>query len=193
MGTSKALLPHRDPARTLVGYLVRAALTGGATPVLVVGRPGDAELQNEAIAGGGVFVTNDTPDRGQLSSVLAGLAIAAANPAVTGVMVTPVDVPLITPVTIERLIAAARVTAAVILRATFAGRHGHPVLFKRDVFDELRRADPDVGAKSVVRIDPGRVLDIDVDDPGVAIDVDTPEDYERVFGRPVGPVATRRA
>ena len=60
MGTSKALLPHRDPSRTLVGYLVRAALTGGATPVLVVGRPGDAELENEAIAGGGVFVTNDT-------------------------------------------------------------------------------------------------------------------------------------
>ena len=55
------------------------------------------------------------------------------------------------------------------------------MLFKREVFDELA-ADSTLGAKAVVRADPVRVLDVDVDDPGVTIDVDTPADYERLFG-----------
>ena len=61
--------------------------------------------------------------------------------------------------------------------------HGHPVLFKREVFAELRAADSAVGAKAVVRANAARVLDVEVDDPGVTIDVDTPADYERFFHR----------
>jgi molybdenum cofactor cytidylyltransferase len=56
------------------------------------------------------------------------------------------------------------------------------VLFKRAVFDELRAADPDVGARAVVRADRSRVRDVEVDDPGVALDIDTPDDYFRAFG-----------
>lgn len=63
-----------------------------------------------------------------------------------------------------------------------AGRHGHPVLFGRALFDELRRADPDVGARAVVRAEPGRVLDVEIDAPGVLRDVDWPSDYAALFG-----------
>jgi CTP:molybdopterin cytidylyltransferase MocA len=56
------------------------------------------------------------------------------------------------------------------------------VLFKREVFDGLRTADPRLGARAVVRADPARVLDVDVGDPGVIVDIDTPEDYARLFG-----------
>ncbi|CAN5788846.1 hypothetical protein BH18ACI5_BH18ACI5_15640 [soil metagenome] len=191
MGFPKSLLPHLDPDRTFLDYLVRSAITAGAIPVLVVGRLQDSKLSSEAAAAGGVFVANGGADEGQLSSVLAGLAEAEGLPDIRAVIVTPVDVPLIKPATIERLIAAEPTTPALILRATYKGRHGHPVLFKRDVFDELRRADPAIGARAVVRSNPDRVLDIDVDDPGVIVDVDTPADYERVFNRPVGPVVRR--
>jgi len=57
------------------------------------------------------------------------------------------------------------------------------VLFTRVVFDELRRADSSTGARSVVRADPGRVRDVEVGEAGVTIDIDTPDDYLRAFGR----------
>ena len=187
MGFPNGLLAHLDHDRTFVDYLVRSAITAGAMPVLVVGRLQDTKLSSEAVAAGAVFVANTAADEGQLSSVVAGLVEAAVLPHMRAVIVMPVDVPLIRPGTIERLIGAEPTTTAMILRATYKGRHGHPVLFKREVFDELRRADPAIGARAVVRLNPARVLDIEVDDPGVIVDVDTPADYQRVFNRPVGP------
>jgi molybdenum cofactor cytidylyltransferase len=71
------------------------------------------------------------------------------------------------------------------VRASYRGVHGHPVLFKRAVFDELRAADPHVGARAVVRADPARVRDVEVNDRGVTLDIDTPEDYFRAFGQPL--------
>jgi len=58
------------------------------------------------------------------------------------------------------------------------------VIFKRAVFDALRHAAPAVGAKAVMRA--STVEDVEVDDPGVVEDVDTPDDYARLF--PVNPV-----
>ena len=98
-------------------------------------------------------------------------------------LVLPVDVPLISASVILSVLQRAEMTDALILRAVHGGRHGHPVLFKRQLFNELRSADPSLGARAVVRRDPTRLLDVEVEDPGVTCDVDTPEDYERLFGR----------
>ena len=69
-------------------------------------------------------------------------------------------------------------STAPILRAVHRGRHGHPVIFKRAVFAALRQADRAIGAKAVMAT--YAVEDVEVDDPGVAEDVDTPRDYERL-------------
>ena len=183
MGTSKALLPHTDPRTTFVRYLIKTFKAGGVGDAFVVGRGDDPKLYGEVISAGGQFVANEDADAGQLSSVLAGLDRATADPRVAGALLAPVDVPMITPGTVARLIAAAADSDAAIVRAAYRGRHGHPVLFKRAVFRELHSADAHIGAKAVVRADPRRVLDVEVDDPGVTMDVDTPADYERLFGR----------
>jgi molybdenum cofactor cytidylyltransferase len=70
---------------------------------------------------------------------------------------------------------------APVVRATFRGRHGHPVIFARRVFDALRRADPDVGAKAVVRGHAADLIDVDLDDPAIVLDVDEPGDYTRLL------------
>ena len=54
------------------------------------------------------------------------------------------------------------------------------MIFKRQLFDALRRADPAAGAKAVVRA--VQVEDVETGDPGVVEDVDTPEEYARLFG-----------
>lgn len=197
MGRPKALLPHADPHTTFLAHLIRAARTGGAGPIFVVGRPGDLEVQAEAEHEGASFVLNPRADDGQLSSVLAGLHAAVHSAPdlkfgltrtdLAGVLVTPVDVPLVTSSVIARLIQCTNFSDALIFRATHAGRHGHPVLFMRAVFQDLRDADPSIGAKSVLHRHPGRVLDVEVDDAGVTMDVDTLADYERMFGGRIEP------
>ena len=56
------------------------------------------------------------------------------------------------------------------------------MIFDRSVFDELRSADPSVGAKAVFAAHRDRVLDVEVEDAGAFEDIDTPEDYQRVLG-----------
>lgn len=182
MGRPKAFLPHRDPAVTFLDYLLASARLGGADSVYVIGRIEDTALARATAVAGATYVANAAPERGQLSSLLTGID-GIRDIGVGSIFVLPVDIPLISPEVVTKVVTAARSSSAVIVRAAHAGRHGHPVLFKRPVFDEIRTADPTVGARAVVRADAGRVLEVEVDDAGVLEDVDTPEDYERLFGR----------
>ena len=180
MGRSKALLPFGSSNETFVSHLVTSLRAGGVDDVVVVGRTGDAPLAAEVLRCSARLVENVDADRGQLSSIVTGLD-AVDHPGVHAVLVMPVDIPLVRPETIAQLLSAFLAAKLPIARTTFAGRHGHPVIFGRTIFDELRRADPSIGASAVVRIRANRVLNVDVDDRAVVHDVDTPEDYERTF------------
>jgi CTP:molybdopterin cytidylyltransferase MocA len=186
MGQPKALLLTGPGGPSFVRRLAAALLEGGVADVIVVGRPDDRALEAEvqSIGTGVRFVVNAHADMGQLSSVIAGVN-AADRPGVHGVLVTPVDTPLVLPGTVRALLTAFASTRAAIVRATYQGQHGHPVIFGRSVFDALRHADPAVGAKAVVRAHASDLIDLEVDDPGVLHDIDGPDDYARVFNRPV--------
>jgi CTP:molybdopterin cytidylyltransferase MocA len=178
MGQPKALLCVEG--RTFVRRLLDTLRAGGITDAIVVVRPGADGVRREIDrAQWGRAVENPQPDRGQLSSLLTGLD-ELDRPDVDGILVTLVDVPLIRPSTIAALLSRAHVATAPILRAVHRGRHGHPVVFLRPVFDALRRADPEAGAKTVLRS--YAVEDVEVEDAGVVRDVDTPEDYAALPG-----------
>jgi molybdenum cofactor cytidylyltransferase len=189
MGRSKPLLPHGTaPDQTFVSHLVQVVRTAGISDIYVIGRPDDTALRSEVEKVAATFIQNPRADDGQLSSLQVGLsAVEVAGARLDGVMVTPADIPMIGVGTVRRMLNAAGGSAATILRATHQGRHGHPVIFKRPVFAELHAADPELGARAVVRADPARVEDVEVDDAGVTVDVDTPDDYLRAFGRPPRP------
>jgi len=195
MGGAKALLTFPSSTVTFLARIVTVVLEGGVADALVVGRPDDQALRREVeraletAAMGPVplqppaprvrFIENHRADTGQLSSLIAGLN-AADRSGVRAILVTPVDLPLFRAGTVARLLAAVSSTSFPIVRATHNGHHGHPVIFGRAVFDALRRADPDIGAKAVLRSHP--VLDVELDDPGVLQDIDTPDDYARLLG-----------
>lgn len=177
MGRPKALLPAGG--QSFVAALIHTLQGAGLQPVIVVIRPAAEAIATEVLRSGATPTVNPWPDQGQLSSLLAGLdAVEALAP--EAVLVTLVDVPAIRPATISALLATLAASPAAILRATYRGRHGHPVVFRRSVFEALRRADPAAGAKAVLRAYP--VEDVEVEDPGVVDDIDTPEDYDRAFG-----------
>ena len=179
MGQPKPML--RADGRTFVRRLLDTLREAAVADAVVVIRPDAADVIREvASAGFGRAVVNADPARGQLSSLLTGLDAIGDDPRVVAALVTLVDVPLVSVSTVSRLLSRVPQTAAPIVRATYRHRHGHPVIFKRELFDELRRADPAAGAKTVVRAH--AVEDVEVDDPGVVQDVDTPDDYRRVVG-----------
>jgi molybdenum cofactor cytidylyltransferase len=105
------------------------------------------------------------------------------RPSCDGLLVLPIDQPLVQSASIARLLEASRRSPDAVVRAVHDGRHGHPVIFPSRLFPALRRADPLVGARAVLRAHPEAVLDCPVDDPGVTLDVDTPDDYRRLIDR----------
>jgi molybdenum cofactor cytidylyltransferase len=177
MGRPKALL--QAAGMTFVRRILGALRDGGVVSAVVVVRPGAPQLVEEiGRAGFGRAIENPRADEGgQLSSLLVGID-AVDGREIPGVLVTLVDVPMISSATIRTLLDRAAVSPAPVLRAVHRGRHGHPVVFKREVFAALRAADPAIGAKAVMHS--LEVEDVEVDDPGVTEDVDTPEDYERL-------------
>lgn len=183
MGTPKALLADAD-GRPFVARIVRTfASAGVANIVIVTGAQHDAIV--DAITADRPpiaprVVRNPDPSRGPLSSLWVGLD-AAAHPDLEAILMTLVDVPMVRAATIRAVIGAWRRTRAPVVRPAIGDRHGHPVLFERGVFDELRHAPLSEGAKAVVHAHAGQLVNVAVDDEGCLIDIDTAADYEAVI------------
>jgi molybdenum cofactor cytidylyltransferase len=185
MGRPKALLPDPD-GRPFVARIVRTFAEASIRDVIVVTGSQHAAIV-DAIASDGppvtpVFVTNSQPSLGQLASLRIGLA-AAVQLDLDGVLVTPVDIPMVRPSTVRELVRAWERTRAPIVRPAVGERHGHPVLFDRAVFDALRSAPLASGARTVVHAWGDRLVNVPVDDRGCLFDIDTPADYETIVGK----------
>ena len=182
MGRTKALLPIGTRGETFVGRIIRILREGGVGEVVVVvgeGAPVARALLQEHEPPR--VAVNHSPDQGQLSSLKAGLR-AVDRPGVGGMLVTLVDVPLVSAGTVRALLAAHDATRAPVVRPVRGGRHGHPVVFDRSVFGELGRAR--VSAKEIVSAHLRESIDVPIAEDGPFRDIDTPADYEEVFGRP---------
>ena len=180
MGSPKALLRAPD-GRSFVASIVAALAGAGVTDLVVVtGTHHDqiaAALTEDGLPAQVRVVRNPDPSRGQLSSLLVGMD-AIVDMRTEALLVTLVDVPMIDAQTIGAVVAAWRRTRAPIVRPAKGDRHGHPVLFDRALFDELRSAPLDGGAKTVVRRYEGQIVNVPVDGEGSLIDVDTPADFD---------------
>lgn len=184
MGQPKALLATTVPGECFLTRLVSTLRTAGVDDlVVVVGAEGDAiaaRLSRELVPPR--IVRNPTPERGQLSSLLCALQVID-RPGVRGMLVTPVDLPFVTAETVRAVLEAYRRTSAPLVRPVRHGRGGHPVLFDRRLFDELRQADPAQGARAVVHRWAGAGVEVAVEDEGAVFDIDSPEEYAAALRR----------
>ncbi len=121
--------------------------------------------------------------RGDLRAVNARLGTGAsiaegvsARPNADGWLVLPADMPLVTSATLRQVAAALR--DHTIAYAQLHGRRGHPVAFNAELYSELVTLQGDEGARRLVSRYPAHP--VEVDDPGVLVDVDTLADLERV-------------
>ena len=182
MGTPKALLDAGG--MTFVARLVETLARGGCDPVVVVASAASGHVADEVARGDARLVVNPGGEGGQIGSLRAGLAYLAgrADPP-AAVAFTPVDNPAVAPATVRALIAAWRASCAAIVLPRRAERRGHPVLADMAIAHEFHERGLPEGARTVVRRDPARVVEVEVEDPGTVDDIDTPERYRRRFPR----------
>lgn len=180
-GVAKAVLRLRD-GRTYLEAVRDAARAGGIRAlVVVVGPPHASITRDDADRLGLPIATNRDPTRGMASSVAVGFrwALDHADDHRFGLL-WPVDHPLVSPTTVQTIIAHASVDGVAI--PTYEGRGGHPSAFGRTLWPALCAcASAARGARTVIDelcAAPGgreRLARVAVADRGVVADVDTPE------------------
>lgn len=177
MGEPKALL--ETEGESFFERAARILAEGGCDPVVAVVPPGEIgeRLVDRARRSGTRAVVNEDPQAEQVDSLRLGLD--TLPPDVVAAVVLPVDHPRVLATTVASLLEAFRIDGAPIVRPVHRGRPGHPVVFARDVWAELEAPDLQRGARDVVHHHRGEIEEVPVDDPGIAIDVNTPEEYER--------------
>jgi molybdenum cofactor cytidylyltransferase len=187
MGSPKALLkdPSGESFVTRITTTMRSA--GAGECIVVTGRHHEEiadALESAGLQPSPRIVRNNDPSRGQLSSLWAGLDACPSR--TEAVAVTLVDVPFVTAETVRAVIDAWRRTGAPIVRASYGDRRGHPVIFDRSLFAELRQAPLEVGARAVLSAHYQAIVNVPVDDPGCLVDVDTPAQYHEAITTRLG-------
>jgi len=161
-------LPDGTPIAVATARNLRAALDR----VVAVVRPGVPELER-ALAGAGVEVS-PCPDAVLGMGHSLAHAIAATEDA-PGWVVALADMPFVSSDTIRR-VADALSEGAELVAPTYRGARGHPVGFGARYRSELESLTGDAGARAVLKRDQALVRAVEVNDPGVLRDIDTPED-----------------
>lgn len=175
MGYPKPLL--RVDGESFLSKSVGSMLAVVPRVIIVLGAHAARIRPSVPAAPGIVVVDNPRWQQGQLSSLKAGLG--AVSPQADAVMMHLADHPLVLRSTFEKVIHEFSAARSPIVITRHAGKRGHPVIFARALFRELLDAPEEQGARAVVNRDPSRVVYVDVDDPGVNLDLDTPEDLQR--------------
>jgi len=178
MGMPKALLRFSDT--TFLAQIVSVLQQSEVDAVTVVLGAQAATIRASTDLSGVDIVVNQDYRKGQLSSLVAGLRSLPSRP--EAILLCLVDNPLISGETVDRIVRAFRETGRPIVIPVFKGRRGHPALFARAMFDELRSAPADEGARHIVQSHKDQVLEVDIPDPAILARIDTPEDYLSHFG-----------
>lgn len=174
MGRPKALLEY--DGETFIGRLQRIFLAHCDLVVVVLGH--EVEFIRSVLDPRVQIAVNPDPERGMLSSLQAGLA---ALHSAERVLFLPLDYPAVLEDTVAKLCA---MPDCVIAMPRYEGTRGHPVMISRAVVDELLALPVAGAARDIIRSHNHEIQYVDVADPAILVDVDTPEDYQALMQRP---------
>jgi molybdenum cofactor cytidylyltransferase len=182
MGKDKALLPYeRRPFLEVIMDNLRQA---GVDRLVVVLGHHAAEIQELVALDHAQVVVNKNYRLGQTSSLQAGLKAVDLS-ATDGILLCLVDHPAVPAEVMRRILMARRESGAPVVVPVYKGQRGHPVFIGRALFKELLALKTNDGANSVIRNYHNSTCWLSVDQEGVLVDVDQPEDYARLMGKAV--------
>ena len=181
MGRPKLTLPWNDSV--IVDHLITEWRKLGAAQIAIVVSADNARLldtldrialcQSQRIA-------NPDPDRGMFSSIQCAAHWSGWEPGLTHMVVTLGDQPHLKESTLERLVNAGSKLPSHVCQPAIQGRPKHPVLLPWADFEELQTSRQPTFAHFLQERQNRRHL-VDTDDPGLKLDIDTPDDYRQAL------------
>ncbi len=179
MGHPKALLPYQGT--TFVEHLISATRHPrvGITRI-VLGAGAEGIRRRLSVDPAWIVVNPDWP-KGQLSSLQAGIR-SLAPAATEGLILCPVDHPLISAHLVAMLIEKFDTTEKQVVLPAHNGRRGHPVIFRANLYEELLAASDEVGARQVVWAHAESVAEVPTDEEGVILNLNDPETLKKALG-----------
>jgi molybdenum cofactor cytidylyltransferase len=177
MGSPKALLPYQG--RPFLEHLLEVVRNPriGARRV-VLGAHADPITQAIPLHAGEIVI-NDQWEKGQLSSIRAGLRSLPAG--TDGMLLCLIDHPLISVTLVDGLIDQFYATRAPIVLPVFEGKRGHPVIFSAALYGELENAPEEVGARSVVWAHAKEISEFQTLEEGCVLNLNDPEAFDRLI------------
>lgn len=179
MGSPKALLPYRG--KNFAEHLLEAASHPRVGIRRVVLGAHAEEIAPRLHLGDATVVVNEDWRSGQLSSIQAAVRSLPAD-ATGGLLLCPVDHPLVSAELVARLIEAFDASGKPIVLPTYRGKRGHPLIFAAPLYPEILAASPEVGARQVVWAHAAEVLEVPTEEEGVVLNLNDPETLRRAMG-----------
>jgi molybdenum cofactor cytidylyltransferase len=183
MGQPKLLLPLGG--QTVIAWLLAALTRPEIAAVCVVVRRDDLALRDEIVRSGGWTVSPEVDPPDMRTSVEFGLQSVAERffpRPDDGWLMLPADHPVLERAVLTELLAVWQRDRPRILRPTYQGRHGHPLIARWDVISLVQALPVDRGLNQLLRDHTDEVVSVPVDYPSVLTDLDDPADYERLRG-----------
>jgi molybdenum cofactor cytidylyltransferase len=178
MGSPKALVPFRGIS--FVQHLVNATRHSRIGVTRIVLGAAAEEIRPHLAVDSSMIVVNEQWEKGQLSSIQA--AIRSLPEGTEGMILCPVDHPLVSANLISQLIHQFDHSGKLIVLPAFRGQRGHPVIFRATLYTELLAASPDVGAREVVWAHPQDVEEVPTEEEGVVLNLNDPETLKKAMG-----------
>jgi len=177
MGTHKALLSLGR--QTVLERVVQVFISAGISDIRIVTGHDRISLE-PVISRLPVYeVINPRYQDGMYSSVRCG--VISLDPEVAGFFIHPVDIPLISSRTIRILMNTPGFDRDHIVSPEFEGRHGHPPLIGASFRDTLLTAPPPSGLAGFLQEQKDAIITVQVQDPGIRMNMNTPEDYKHIL------------
>jgi molybdenum cofactor cytidylyltransferase len=173
-GGGKLLHPLDDG--TPLGLASLHNLLAAGLHVTAVVRAGDAQLARYLAEGGASVVECPEAHRGMAHSLVCAIN---ATPGCRGWLIALGDMPRVSPQTI-RAVATALTSEQDIVAPVYRGQRGNPIAIGAAYREELLKLSGDAGARLLLQRHVDHVIRLEVDDPGVLADVDTPPDLARL-------------
>ncbi|MFY9689233.1 MAG: nucleotidyltransferase family protein [Candidatus Acidiferrales bacterium] len=172
MGSPKALIPYRGT--TFAGHLLDVVKHPRVGVIRVVLGAGAEKIRERLQLDPAVVVLNPDWASGQLSSIQAAVR-SLPKDQTAGLVLCPVDHPIVSAELVAKLIAEFDSTGKPIVLPTYRGRRGHPVIFRAALYDELLAASPEVGARQVVWAHQTDVVEVPTEEKGIVLNLNDPE------------------
>lgn len=163
---------------TMIGRLIKTFREAGVEEITVVSGY-KSELLEKHLAGLGVklCVNRDFATTKMFDSLCLGLKSLSRD--ADAVFVTPADIPLVKPETLKLMAGQ----GPALVRPVWGGESGHPVLIPARLVPQILSYGGSGGLQGALNALGEPFLDLPVEDEGVTLDADTPEDFRALRRR----------